>query len=174
MTGTAGQAAGGCAATVAREPGAHAWAAVIPPYESAVRRLAADAAGTDYRALCSLAEARAVDDGVVVLEGDLGGRIYAVFPTAIVGCSEEQLVELARDLEAAGRSATGAAAAGETSDPDVYFERHRVGAAIAGGAGGGVVLPGGWVHDELVQAGIEPLVFAVVTGQRASLRSQAG
>ena len=90
----------------ARPP--HPWAAVISPHESAVRRLAADAAGADYRALRSLDEARGVDDGVAVLEGvTSGGRIYAVFPAAIVGCSEEGLVELARDLDARARSAAG-------------------------------------------------------------------
>jgi hypothetical protein len=128
-----------------------------------VRRLAADLAGTDYRALRSLAEARAVDDGVVVLEGDLGGQIYAVFPASVVGCSEERLVELVHDLDARARSVP------DRDATDVYFERHRIGATIAGGAGGGVVLPGGWVHDELVRAGIEREIMAVVAGRRARL-----
>jgi hypothetical protein len=138
-------------------------AAVIPPYESAVRRLAADATGSDYRALRSLAEARAVDDGVVVLEGDLGGQIYAVLPASVVSCSEAQLVDLAHDLDACARPFAGGEAA------DIYFERHRIGEPIAGGSGGGVVLPGGWVHDEFVQAGIEREIFDVVRGTRARL-----
>jgi hypothetical protein len=132
---------------------------VIPPHESAVRRLAADAGGGAYRALRSLAEAQAVDDGVVVLEGDLGGQVYAVFPARVVRCSETRLLALAGELDRRLRPGAG------SDDADVYFERHPAGGAIAGGGGGGVVLPGGWVNDELVQAGLEPFVVAVVTGR---------
>ena len=164
----------GCAATFAPRP----WAAVIPPHESAVRRLAAEAAGAEYRALRSLDEARAAGDGVVVLEGDLGGRIDAVFPAAIVRCSAERLVALARDLDAHARSAPAAGGRDDgtagTGEVAVYFERHRIGAAIAGGAGGGVVLPGGWLHDRFVRAGIEPTVLAVVAGRRDRLGSPGG
>lgn len=176
MTAAPGCGGDGCAATVAPRPTPHPWAAVISPHESAVRRLAADAAGADYRALRSLDEARAVDDGVAVLEGDFGGRIYAVFPAAIVGCSEEGLVELARDLDAHARFATGGQTGGPagTGDVAVYFERHCIGAAIAGGAGGGVVLPGGWVHDEFVRAGVEQPILAVVAGHRDRLGSPGG
>ena len=144
-------------------PGSPRGPEVIPTHESAVRRLAADAAGADYRALRTLSEARAVEDGVVVLEGDLGGQIYAVFPASLVACSEERLDTLVRDLDAWARPGAGA------DDAAVYFERHRLGQVVAGGAGGGVVLPGGWVHDELVQAGVERQVFAVVAGRRPRL-----
>lgn len=138
-------------------------ATVIPAHESAVRRLAADRRGLPYRALTTLAAAQAVVDGVVVVEGDLGGRIYAVFPAAVVRCSEAALRGLARDLDGRLRSAPGGDGA------DVYFERHRIGDLIAGGDGGGVVLPGGWVHDELVQAGLERAVLDVVAGRRPHL-----
>jgi hypothetical protein len=137
--------------------------AVVPPHESAVRRLAADATGRPYHALRTLAEARAVDDGVVVLEGDLGGQVYAVFPASAVRCSEEQLRRLARDLDRRLRPSS------DGSGTDVYFERHRFGERIAGGAGGGVVLPGGWAHDELVQAGLEAAIAEVITGRRDAL-----
>jgi hypothetical protein len=126
--------------------------------------LAADAAGAGYRALRTLAEAREVDDGVVVVEGDLGGQIYAVFPAALVGCDEERLTTLARDIDRWARPAAGGEGAA------VYFERHRPGAIIGGGAGGGVVLPGGWVHDELVQAGVEHEVVDVVAGRLPRVR----
>jgi hypothetical protein len=92
--------------------------------------LAADAAGRPYRALRSLAEAQAVDDGVVVLEGDLGGQIYAG-PASVVRCSEQRLRDLLRDLDARARPLPH----GDTTD--VYFERHRIGDVIAGGAPGG-------------------------------------
>jgi hypothetical protein len=176
VTAAPGCGGDGCAVTAAPRTSPHPWAAVISPHESAVRRLAADTSGADYRALRSLDEARAVDDGVAVLEGDFGRRIYAVFPAAIVGCSEEALVELARELDAHVRSAAGSGPNGHagTGEFALYFERHRVGAAIAGGAGGGVVLPGGWVHDVFVRAGIEQPILAVVAGHRDRLGSPGG
>ncbi len=140
---------------------------MIKPHESAVRRLAADGAGSDYQALQTLAEARAYDDGVVVLEGDHGGQIYAVFPAMVVACSEAQLLDLAQELDACARPSAAPDAVA------VYYERHALGAAIGGGGGGGVVLPGGWVHDELVQAGFEEHIQAVVSGRRDHLEPRA-
>jgi hypothetical protein len=148
---------------LAGSDGTHRRAAVIPPHESAVRRLAADLVGSEYLALRSLAEARACDDGVVVLEGDHGGQIYAVFPAGLIDCSEERLWELVGELDALARPSAVPDAVG------VYFERHALGAVIAGGGGGGVVLPGGWVHDELVQAGAEQPIHAVASGRRHRL-----
>lgn len=136
---------------------------MVPAYESAVRRLAADAGGPPYRALRTLAEARKVDDGAVVIEGDLGGQVYAVVPARLVRCTEATLRRLAADLDALVRPSSGGDAA------DVYFERHRTGDRVIGGAGGGVVLPGGWVHDELVQAGLEAAILDVVGGGRPHL-----
>jgi hypothetical protein len=52
-----------------------------------MRRLVADSQGVEHRALRSLDEARVQTDGFVVLEGDDGGQIYAVFPAAAVECS---------------------------------------------------------------------------------------
>jgi hypothetical protein len=136
---------------------------VLPAHESAVRRLAADAAGAPYRALMSLADAQSFEDGVVVLEGDLGGQVYAVFPAREVRCSEGGLRALLADLDARARSSP------VPEDADLYFERHLMGAPIAGGAGGGVVLPGGWVNDEFVQAGLDRDILDVVSGRRARL-----
>jgi hypothetical protein len=136
---------------------------LVPPYESAVRRLAADAAGVPYRALRSLSDAQSFEDGVVVFEGDLGGQVYAVFPAHEVRCSEDALRELLADLDARARSSP------VPGDADLYFERHPMGSAIAGGAGGGVVLPGGWVNDEFVQAGLDRDILDVVSGRRPRL-----
>lgn len=49
--------------------------------------------------LPSLADARDVPDGVVILEGDYGGQIYVVAPAARVACSEGALQLLLRDLD---------------------------------------------------------------------------
>jgi DNA-binding CsgD family transcriptional regulator len=135
---------------------------VVPDHESAVRRLAADAAGLAYRAVRTLGEAREVGDGVVVIEGDLGGQVFVVVPARLVRCDETALRRLARDLGARLRTSAD-------TEVDVYFERHPTGARIAGGAGGGVVLTRAWAHDELVQAGLEPAIVDVLTARRPHL-----
>jgi hypothetical protein len=148
---------------VAAGTGTEAGVAVVPAHESAVRRLRADATGTPYCALASLVEAQDYEDGVVVLEGDLGGQVYAVVPAHEVRCSEAALRGLLADLDARARPGPA------VGDADLYFERHAAGARIAGGAGGGVVLPGGWVNDEFVQAGLDRAVLDVVRGRRRHL-----
>lgn len=113
----------------------------VADHESGLRRLVAHAGGEVYEALLSLAEAQAAPDGVVVLEGDYGGQIYVVAPSTLVRCSEGALQDLLADIDAR-----------EWADPDgarVYYERRAVGAGIAGGMGGGLVIDGIWVHPEL-------------------------
>jgi hypothetical protein len=142
----------------------------VPPYESPVRRLAADAAGRPYRALRTLEEARAADDGVVVIDGDLGGQVLAVAPARLVRCDTATLHQLAQDLDAHLRPSDGGDGA------DVWFERHHPGDPIASGGGGddGVALTRVWVHDELVQAGLAPAVRAVLSGSAPHLEQPGG
>jgi hypothetical protein len=124
-----------------------------------MRRLAADADGADYHAFGSLDDARAEEHGVVVLEGDDGGQIYATCPARHVACSEPELRQLLDDLDRL-----------VWRDPDaarVVFERVPPGSAVAGGMGGGVVRAGVWVHEELVRLGLEPEIRDVIEGRRA-------
>jgi hypothetical protein len=132
----------------------------LPAHESAVRRLVADAAGTEYTALHSLAAARAFADAVVVLEGDYGGQIYVVAPVSCVKCEEAVLHSLLAEIDAM-----------EWTEPEgasVFFERLPVGTGVPGGMGGAVVQEGVWVHERLHTH--RSAIVAVLAAERASIR----
>lgn len=126
-------------------------------YESSLRALLSEGSGQPYHALHSLQEAQQDPIGVVILEGDEGGRIYVVPPARLVQCSHETLQQLLYDIDAL-----------DWNDPrmtHLCYERQPVGAAIAGGCGGGLVTDGIWVHERLedvaesicnVNSGIQP------------------
>ena len=114
----------------------------LPDHESGLRRLIADSTGGEYRAVRSLDEARAQPDGFVVLEGDDGGQIYAVFPAGAVERSAEALEQLLHDLDEIAWPGNA------PNSARVFYERHRAGSPIPGGMGGGNAAPGGWIHDE--------------------------
>lgn len=137
----------------------------LPEHESRVRRLMADAAGEEYVAFHSLAEAQQDPDGVVVLEGDDGGQIYAVVPASRVICRPDTLEQLLRDLD-------GIAWPG--NDPDaarVFFERRRAESGVAGGMGGGTVTAEGWVHEEFRKQGLEEDIRGVLAGEMERIRA---
>lgn len=99
---------------------------------------------SEDRPLRSLAEARAVADGVVILEGDWGGQIYVVAPAARVASDEAALERLLRDLDAI---------AWPENDPggaSIRYERLRPGDTVPGGMGGGHVREDVWIHPELM------------------------
>ncbi len=127
-------------------------------------RMVADATGRSYQALRSLADAQAVPDGIVVLEGDYGGQIYVVAPAGEVRCSEEVLGQLLADVDGgAWDDAEGAR---------VYYERHSPGAGISGGMGGGAVTGAIWVHPEL--SALRSSILEVLRGERSRLNREAG
>jgi len=121
--------------------------------------MVADAAGHDYRALRTLAEAQADPAGVVVFEGDDGGQIYLVCPAAAVCCSEDGLRALLQDVDRLEWNDAGSAR--------VYFESLPVGSPVPGGMGGGRVVNGLWVHPRIQQhaGGIQE----VLDGTRARI-----
>ncbi len=118
----------------------------LQEHESPLRSMMAEAGMISYHPLRSLEEARSYDDGVVVLEGDDGGQIYAVCPARLVSCSSETLRQLLLDLDARIWK--------DASMARMYYERKPVGAGIAGGMGGGNVAEGVWVHGELIRNGL--------------------
>jgi hypothetical protein len=115
----------------------------------------------DEQPLDSLAAARDVPDGVVVLEGDWGGQIYVVAPAGRVRCGEATLERLLRALDAI---------AWPDNDPggaSVRFERLPAGASVPGGMGGGIVGEDVWVHPEL--AAYAEGIAGVLDGSRDAL-----
>ena len=137
---------------------------LLPDEQSGVRRAIADASGSSYVALKSLAGAQAVPDGTVVLEGDDGGQIYLVAKARYVQCSEEALAHLLHDLDAREWN--------DVTMARVYYERHRVGESIAGGMGGAVSPEVLWVHPRLVE--LESSVRAVLEGRLPRISDPVG
>jgi hypothetical protein len=136
---------------------------LLPGNQSAVRRFTYDEVGVPYLALLSLEEARAWTDGVVILEGDFGGQIFAVCLAARVGCDEQTLEQLVRELNTIywpNCPLDGAR---------VFFERLPLGSFVVGGEGGGWVTEDIWVHPWLVDDGLDTTVREVIRGQRPAI-----
>jgi len=124
----------------------------------------ADAQSSPYQALRSLDEAQAFPDAVVILEGDYGDQVYVTCPVQRVRCSEAELDQLLRDLDAL-----------EWDDPQgasVFYERVPTGAGVAGGMGGGEVAEGVWVHDRLARVGLVTAITDVVEGRTGRISSE--
>jgi len=119
----------------------------------------ADAEGKPYVALKSLVEAKALPDGIVILEGDYGGQVYVVAQAKCVLCSETELNTLLQDIDALEWD--------DTDGARVYFERGNVGAGVAGGMTGGRIVEGIWIHPELKR--IETEITEVIAGKRQRL-----
>jgi hypothetical protein len=112
----------------------------------------------------SLKAAQLIAHGVVILEGDFGGQIYATSPATLVQCDEAAIHQLAVDLEAIcwPENPEGGGKA--------YFERWPVGKKVDGGLGGGLVKVGElWVHPALRAMGLEPRIREVLVGRRETL-----
>lgn len=135
----------------------------LPPHESGLRKMKAEAEGTAYTSFKSLADAQGHPEGVVVLEGDDGGQIFVVCPASKVKCSEQTLKTLLLDLDA------------KTWDtPDmahVYYERRRIGEGVAGGMGG--AMPGGeiWIHEEFRKLGLADAIRGIIEGRSPKLKT---
>lgn len=113
--------------------------------------------GAPYRPLATLADARATDDGIVVLEGDEGGQIYVVVPARHVHCDERAVRALLVEIDRT-----------QWNEPEmarVVFERAAVGTGVAGGMGGGLVTDGVWVHPDVARAGLLDHIVAVLAGE---------
>lgn len=133
---------------------------VIREHHSLVRGCLHQVTGLPYAPLRTLAQAKALDDGVIVLEADWGGQIVVVARAAAVACDEATLRRLLLDLDEL------TCPEDELEGTALCFERASVGSTIAGGMGGGRVVEDVWMHAELVQAGLEPGVRAVLAGHR--------
>jgi len=134
---------------------------VLQAHESAVRAMIAAARGQPHISYRTLEEARGAGAAIVIIEGDYGGQIYLTAPIQYVGCTEARLPRLAKELELlcwrAGR--------GER----VVFEPGLPGRRVAGGMGGGLVIDGVWVHEEIRQLGLADVVTEVLAGKRDDL-----
>ena len=86
---------------------------------------------------------------------------------SLVKCSEEILGQLLRDLDDI---------AWPENDPEmakIFYERHPVGAGIAGGMGGALVTEDIWIHDEFIRLRLDVAIREVIAGQRHRIRDAA-
>lgn len=137
------------------------------PHGSPLRSLIGEATGSGYTSFDSLSEARRDPQGVVILEGDDGGQIYAVAPARLVTCTEEILQQLLVDLDEI---------CWPGNDPGMrhlVYERLPEGEFVAGGMGGGEVTRGVWVHSRLDEIGLADEIRTVLTGSQERLRAES-
>ncbi len=147
---------------------AHGPHRILPRHESGIRRLCSEAYGTSYHPLRSFTEARADDDGVVILEADFGHQILAVGRVSCVGSTPQALLQLAKDLSGIywpDAHLDGAA---------VFYERLPIGAFVDGGEGGGWVMDDIWVHPWLIADELEDDVGRVMRGDLQRLPAAQG
>ena len=100
---------------------------------------------TPYEPLLDLVAAKQHPDGIVVLEGDYGGVIYATCPVRYLAASHDEISSLCKWLEYefwGGRQIGDGGWA-------VHYEATKEGSGIWGGMGGGKVIDGLWTHHEL-------------------------
>ena len=112
--------------------------------------LLSQAYGETFQALRGLTEARSYEDGAVILEGNFGGQIYLACPVSAVLCSDEAIRSL---LEAVDGRCWG-----DPQGARVFYRRLPVGSIVAGGMGGGRVQDELWVHDEVRELGLVPMI----------------
>jgi hypothetical protein len=104
-----------------------------------------------------------VDDGVISLTNDNGGIVAVVAAASHVRCSPEALVRLHLQINLITWSRDSARSTG------IHYQRLPTGGHIAGGTGGGEVIPGTWVHRIYEELGIADEIRDVIEGRAERL-----
>lgn len=136
----------------------------IPPHHSPVRSLWAQAHGQPYVAWPDLREGRRDTDSVMVMEADSGGQILATCPVRHIAANEAILNQLLCDLESITWGGGDLAEASQPSEAAIRYEDLAIGCGVVGGMGGGAVVDGLWVHDEVAELGLAGSIEAVLRG----------
>jgi hypothetical protein len=147
---------------------------MIPPHVSPVRFMSAEGHGERYEAFRSLAEARAHPDAVMIMEADSGGQILLTCPVSKVQAQEEVLNQLLCDLEMISWGPGGLSHSNVPCEAWIYYEVLPPGSGVGGGMGGGLVVDGLWVHEELQKLGLCRQIEEVVAGLRERLGPEEG
>ncbi len=106
--------------------------------------------------LKTLNEAKAYEDGVVILSGDDGGQTYVVCLASEVVCTEHNLELLLRDLD-------------EIAWPGNYADMRHI-RYMAGGIGMKVASVGPWIHSMFVERGLDLAIQEVLQGRRERMQ----
>jgi hypothetical protein len=121
----------------------------------------AEASGETYTALTTFVAAREHPGSVVIFEGDYGGTIYLTIPVGEVACREAALKQLLFDIDAMCWS--------DARGARVVYEVVPVGAGIAGGMGGGLVVDGLWLHPRVEALRMREYIQQVLDGRREQI-----
>jgi len=123
----------------------------------------ADASGGTCTAFTTLTAAREHTASVVIFEGDYGGTIYLTIPVNHVACDEAALKQLLLDIDSMGWS--------DTRGTLVAYEVVPIGAGVAGGMGGGLVVDGLWLHSRIEALDLREQIEQVLNGQRPQIHT---
>ena len=131
----------------------------LPDHHSAVRHILNKRHGRAYEPLKSLKEAKETSNGVVVLEGDYGGIIFASCQAKYVKATQEELESLCIWLEKTYWKELWAKYGNHNKGGwGVYYEVLKPGSGIWGGTKGGAVIDGLWLHPKLKQELVDETV----------------
>jgi hypothetical protein len=144
---------------------------IIPEDGSALRFMVAKADGEEYVSFKNLDEARAHPDAAMIMEADSGGQILVTCPVSKVQATEDVLHQLLCDLETITWGLGGLSGDNLLYDARIYYEPLRPGSGVSGGMGGGLVLDGPWLHDELEERGLRPQIEEILAGKRKRLQA---
>lgn len=142
---------------------------IIPEDSSALRFMVAKAHGEEYVSFKNLADARAHPDAAMIMEADSGGQILVTCPVSKVQATEDVLHQLLCDLETITWGLGGLSQDNIPYDARIYYEPLPPGSGVSGGMGGGMVLDGPWMHDELEERGLRPQIEEILAGKRQRL-----
>jgi hypothetical protein len=123
----------------------------------------AEASGETYTSPETFVAAREHPGSVVIFEGDDGGTIYLTIPVSEVVCDESVLRQLLIDIDAMCWS--------DGSMARIVYEVVPVGAAVAGGMGGGRVINGLWLHPGVEELGMREDIQQVLSGTRKQIQT---
>jgi TPR repeat protein len=137
---------------------------VIEAHERGLAKIMEAVQHLPFLPLRTFAEAVAAPDGVIIAEGDYGGQIYFTCPARLVRCSEAELLQLLEEVDATQWDSVLEGGA------RIYYERLPVGAGVAGGMGGGEIVEGVWMHEDLIDLGDDEAVLAVLEGRARFFR----
>ncbi len=124
--------------------------------ESDLRSIMAEAVGQTHVSFERLEDARRESDSALVLEGDYGDTIYLTVPVRHIACDEPALIQLLRDIDSIAWQ--------DSDGTTLCYELLPVGARVAGGMGGGMVVDGLWLHSTIEAVGLRSEIESVLAG----------
>ena len=117
--------------------------------------------GIEYNAIDGFEEAKTIDNACMILEGDYGGQIYLTCPMKYVKCSENTILGLLESIDKIEWD--------DSEGTGVFFEIVPIGQGVAGGMGGGAVIDGIWLHENLIKVGLKEKIEQIIAGERSLL-----